>query len=213
MSTPNDDQHKTLLANASEYPNDPKQRSNKLSSTLHTPNNMLDHDNNDHHDDGDDDNDSPRPATQYPDAGTGPGIGSGGGGSHDHDRDRDHNRNHAGHKSDKAEAEDEDEHQNDHSLYSMEIGQTESARIFPYHRPPHPPIPWKTALFAIFLLVVGIICVSLGFYFLSTGKGQTLAFFLVGFIALIPGVYQTFVLCQAWRRVPGYTFTNVSDAD
>ena len=58
-------------------------------------------------------------------------------------------------------------------------------------------IPWKVFCFALFLTVVGIVCISLGFYSIHNG-GETLAFFLVGGISLIPGIYQLFVVIQHW---------------
>jgi hypothetical protein len=51
--------------------------------------------------------------------------------------------------------------------------------------------PIRTSLIAITLLVIGLICLSLGIYHFSTGEGAYFAFFLLGSILIIPGGYQS----------------------
>jgi Transmembrane proteins 230/134 len=89
-----------------------------------------------------------------------------------------------------------------------EIRRTNELLYTPSHsiRESRANIPCRPAAFAVFLLLTGIICLCLGFYTLSIEHGSSLAFFLVGGIAIIPGSYQTYLLVQTLRGIPGYQF-------
>jgi len=74
---------------------------------------------------------------------------------------------------------------------------------------PLPPFPTKHFAIALFLLVVGIVCLSIGLQHLFTGQGSAFPLLIIGAITTIPGVYQLVMIYKIWRRRPGWTFTDL----
>jgi Transmembrane proteins 230/134 len=69
---------------------------------------------------------------------------------------------------------------------------------------------WKTISAAFCLLVVGFTFIIVAFA--DFGNGNTtrgIAFFVVGLLCAVPGGFQCYVLYQAWRRTPGYSFHQI----
>ncbi|KAK3146916.1 hypothetical protein QOZ80_3BG0274960 [Eleusine coracana subsp. coracana] len=76
-------------------------------------------------------------------------------------------------------------------------------------------IPWKSIALAIFLLLLGTSLLFLS-YFIFTGhiegdNSQTYGLLFLGFLAFLPGFYETRVAYYSWRGAPGYTFASIPD--
>ncbi|KAH7824793.1 uncharacterized protein MONOS_18619 [Monocercomonoides exilis] len=54
----------------------------------------------------------------------------------------------------------------------------------------------KDIAIAIVLLILGIICVSIGISFLANGWIWGLVIFGFGILLIIPGIYKTFIICK-----------------
>lgn len=52
-----------------------------------------------------------------------------------------------------------------------------------------PPFPTRSAIVAVSLLIIGIVCLILGIVHFATGVGAYFAFFLLGAILIIPGAF------------------------
>lgn len=72
-----------------------------------------------------------------------------------------------------------------------------------------PKFPIRTALLAMLLLVVGLTCLIIGLVHIAT-NGAVFAFVLIGGLLIIPGGYQCWSLWNAWRRVPGFSFAQLT---
>jgi len=72
------------------------------------------------------------------------------------------------------------------------------------------PFPLRSALIAVFLLAVGLTCLCLGIYHFTTGKDSSFAFIIIGSILIIPGGYQCYIIYNAWRRRPGFSFSQLA---
>eukprot|EP00164_Ancoracysta_twista_P002253 GFYU01002980.1.p1 GENE.GFYU01002980.1~~GFYU01002980.1.p1 ORF type:complete len:131 (-),score=28.24 GFYU01002980.1:125-517(-) len=71
-------------------------------------------------------------------------------------------------------------------------------------------LPVKTALTAGALLIVGVVFTILGLvYLFEEGDDRSAAFFIIGGITILPGGYHSWILFNAWRRVPGFKFSQV----
>lgn len=65
--------------------------------------------------------------------------------------------------------------------------------------------PWRTAFVAFFLVALGLsFVIAGGNHFWHRDRGAAAAFLSVGSVALVPGVYATFMLIQSLRGVPGF---------
>ncbi|TVU46502.1 hypothetical protein EJB05_06043 [Eragrostis curvula] len=76
-------------------------------------------------------------------------------------------------------------------------------------------IPWKSIALAIFLLLLGSSLLFLS-YFIFTGhmegdNSQAYGLLFLGFLAFLPGFYETRVAYYSWRGAPGYTFASIPD--
>jgi hypothetical protein len=60
-------------------------------------------------------------------------------------------------------------------------------------------LPKKTLAVAIFLLVTGIVCLSIGLARLVSGEDGSVPLLVIGGIAFLPGAYQCFAIYKAWR--------------
>jgi hypothetical protein len=69
--------------------------------------------------------------------------------------------------------------------------------------------PWKTAVIALGLSLLGLVCLILGVVHVSTGKKGSFAFILIGSLLVIPGGYQSYNLYHAWRGTPGFSFSQL----
>jgi hypothetical protein len=68
-------------------------------------------------------------------------------------------------------------------------------------------VPFKALLFALLLIAVGLVCLSLCVYFVSVNERRSaVAFLVVGVVSIIPGSYQGYVILQTWRGVPGFSY-------
>ncbi|KAE9556571.1 hypothetical protein FO519_000265 [Halicephalobus sp. NKZ332] len=77
-------------------------------------------------------------------------------------------------------------------------------------------VPWKVIGFALILSFVGIIIIlnSYNSYSSNTMDYNTfLPIFVVGWLAVIPGVYHLWVAYQAYNKVPGYSFDDIPNFD
>ena len=71
--------------------------------------------------------------------------------------------------------------------------------------------PVRSAIVAGFLLIVGITCLIIGLVHMVTGAGGSVfAFVLIGGILVIPGGYQSWIIWNAWRRKPGFSFSQLA---
>lgn len=70
--------------------------------------------------------------------------------------------------------------------------------------------PVKQAVIALVLLGVGIACLILGIIHLARAQSGSFAFVLIGAILIIPGSYQTYMIYHAWRRTPGFSFSQLA---
>jgi hypothetical protein len=70
--------------------------------------------------------------------------------------------------------------------------------------------PLRSTVVAVFLLLVGLTCLIIGLVHTITGADSVFAFVLIGAILIIPGGYQCWVIWNAWRRVPGFSFAQLS---
>eukprot|EP00475_Leptophrys_vorax_P017378 TRINITY_DN24039_c0_g1_i1.p1 TRINITY_DN24039_c0_g1~~TRINITY_DN24039_c0_g1_i1.p1 ORF type:complete len:111 (+),score=20.54 TRINITY_DN24039_c0_g1_i1:92-424(+) len=76
------------------------------------------------------------------------------------------------------------------------------------------PPPVKTTLAAVFLLIVGIVFSFSGLgVFFSKGFAESLPFFLIAGIGLIPGAYHTTILLRAYLGHPGFDYSMVPSYD
>ena len=67
-------------------------------------------------------------------------------------------------------------------------------------------------LFSFLLISLGAVSLALAFWSLQgnlDGSTTAVAFFIIAGLSLVPGLYQAFVLFQAWRGVPGYSFNTL----
>lgn len=65
--------------------------------------------------------------------------------------------------------------------------------------------PWRTAIIATLLFVVGLVFLLLGLlHFRSYDRQTFVAFVVLGSIAFIPGAYAAFNIVQWYRGVPGF---------
>ncbi|PUZ64134.1 hypothetical protein GQ55_3G119500 [Panicum hallii var. hallii] len=76
-------------------------------------------------------------------------------------------------------------------------------------------IPWKSIALALFLLLLGTSLLFLS-YFIFTGhmegdSSQAYGLLFLGFLAFLPGFYETRVAYFSWRGAPGYTFASIPD--
>ncbi|XP_062211603.1 uncharacterized protein LOC133912732 [Phragmites australis] len=76
-------------------------------------------------------------------------------------------------------------------------------------------IPWKSIALALFLLLLGTSLLFLS-YFIFTGhmegdSSQAYGLLFLGFLAFLPGFYETRVAYYSWRGAPGYTFASIPD--
>ncbi|KAJ3673027.1 hypothetical protein LUZ60_006401 [Juncus effusus] len=76
-------------------------------------------------------------------------------------------------------------------------------------------IPWKSIALALFLLLLGTLLLVLS-YFLFTGhmdgdSSQAKGLLFLGFLAFLPGFYETRVAYYSWRGAPGYNFAAIPD--
>lgn len=76
-------------------------------------------------------------------------------------------------------------------------------------------IPWKSIALALFLLLLGSSLLFLS-YFIFTGhmegdSSQAYGLLFLGFLAFLPGFYETRVAYYSWRGAPGYTFASIPD--
>lgn len=71
--------------------------------------------------------------------------------------------------------------------------------------------PVRSAIVAGFLLLVGIACLIIGLVHLISGTGGSVfSFVLIGGILVIPGGYQSYIIYNAWRRKPGFSFSQLA---
>ncbi|RCV44262.1 hypothetical protein SEVIR_9G365500v4 [Setaria viridis] len=76
-------------------------------------------------------------------------------------------------------------------------------------------IPWKSIALALFLLLLGSSLLFLS-YFIFSGhmegdSSQAYGLLFLGFLAFLPGFYETRVAYYSWRGAPGYTFASIPD--
>ncbi|XP_011624245.1 transmembrane protein 230 [Amborella trichopoda] len=76
-------------------------------------------------------------------------------------------------------------------------------------------IPWKSIALALFLLSLGCVLLLL-FYFVHTGhmggdRSQAYGLLALGFLAFLPGFYETRIAYYSWRGAKGYTFSSIPD--
>mmetsp|Transcript_10465 Transcript_10465/g.14464 ORF Transcript_10465/g.14464 Transcript_10465/m.14464 type:complete len:106 (+) Transcript_10465:51-368(+) len=86
-----------------------------------------------------------------------------------------------------------------------------------YQLASHPPPP-KTALAALFLLILGSILLFIGFAegwyeHPNRTKGARFPLFMLGAMTFLPGSFATFMLFAAFRRWPGYYYEQVPSWD
>ncbi|KAG2638136.1 hypothetical protein PVAP13_2NG573500 [Panicum virgatum] len=86
---------------------------------------------------------------------------------------------------------------------------------FTYTPKSHRKIPWKSIALALFLLLIGILLLSLSYFiFTSHVEGddsQAYGLLFLGVLAFLPGYYVTRVAYYSWRGAPGYTFASIPD--
>ena len=70
-------------------------------------------------------------------------------------------------------------------------------------------VPRRPLCVAAFLGVSGLIFLILSIILATQGSSHWITFLIVGILVIIPGAYQLFILYQAWRRVPGYSFNQL----
>jgi hypothetical protein len=70
--------------------------------------------------------------------------------------------------------------------------------------------PVKSAIVAVLLLLIGLTCLSLGIYHFASGQDSSFSFVMLGSILIIPGAYQCYIIFQAWRRKPGFSFSQLA---
>eukprot|EP01119_Soliformovum_irregulare_P004032 TRINITY_DN15041_c0_g1_i1.p1 TRINITY_DN15041_c0_g1~~TRINITY_DN15041_c0_g1_i1.p1 ORF type:complete len:123 (-),score=13.10 TRINITY_DN15041_c0_g1_i1:209-577(-) len=73
----------------------------------------------------------------------------------------------------------------------------------------------KTAGVAICLVVLGVSFLIAAIVDISIGEKpiRAVSFLVVGILCALPGAYQSWVLFQAYRRAPGYRFSQVPSYD
>ncbi|KAF5735564.1 hypothetical protein HS088_TW15G01072 [Tripterygium wilfordii] len=76
-------------------------------------------------------------------------------------------------------------------------------------------IPWKSIALALFLLALGSTLLILAF-FIFTGhmRGETsqaYGLLALGFLAFLPGFYETRIAYYSWRGANGYRFASIPD--
>eukprot|EP00455_Lapot_gusevi_P030733 TRINITY_DN330_c0_g1_i4.p1 TRINITY_DN330_c0_g1~~TRINITY_DN330_c0_g1_i4.p1 ORF type:complete len:118 (-),score=40.35 TRINITY_DN330_c0_g1_i4:263-586(-) len=69
------------------------------------------------------------------------------------------------------------------------------------------PLPRRALALALFLLLVGVVFTISGLaVFLTQGLSESIPFWTLGGIGLIPGLYHTIIIYRAWRGYQGYTY-------
>ncbi|KAJ8602691.1 hypothetical protein CTAYLR_003773 [Chrysophaeum taylorii] len=83
-----------------------------------------------------------------------------------------------------------------------------------FQRARYPPPP-KTAIAAISLLVLGsvLFVTSLADHWYKPKRSQRFPLFVLSLLTLPPGAFASFVLFAAFRRWPGYSYTQVPSWD
>ncbi|XP_068645788.1 uncharacterized protein [Aristolochia californica] len=74
-------------------------------------------------------------------------------------------------------------------------------------------IPWKSIALALFLLSLGstLLCLSLFIFTGHMGGDRSQAYGLLGlgFLAFLPGFYETRIAYYSWRGAKGYRFSAI----
>ncbi|XP_051114562.1 uncharacterized protein LOC127240125 isoform X2 [Andrographis paniculata] len=76
-------------------------------------------------------------------------------------------------------------------------------------------IPWKSIFLALFLLLLGCLLLLLSI-FIFTGHmqgelSQAYSLLGLGFLAFMPGFYETRIAYYSWRGTEGYNFASIPD--
>ncbi|GAB5353659.1 hypothetical protein AAMO2058_000053500 [Amorphochlora amoebiformis] len=76
-----------------------------------------------------------------------------------------------------------------------------------------PKFPWKTLAMCIFLDVVGIVFIPVGYWELRTnGLSEALPFFILGVLGALPGFYHTVLFARAYMGHRGYRYELIPGA-
>lgn len=86
----------------------------------------------------------------------------------------------------------------------------------PYRRPIHRPLPLRTTLTALFLLLIGVvfgICGLVFFFKYGFSDDRTIPFLVIAAIGFIPGSFHTVIILFAWLEKPGFTYDMIPNYD
>ncbi|XP_050229975.1 uncharacterized protein LOC126679081 [Mercurialis annua] len=86
-------------------------------------------------------------------------------------------------------------------------------RRFEYKPGAYDRIPWKSIALALFLLSLGSLLLFLSFFILTGHMGgeksQGYGLLFLGFLAFMPGFYETRIAYYSWRGTKGYRFASI----
>ncbi|XP_012084752.1 transmembrane protein 230 [Jatropha curcas] len=84
---------------------------------------------------------------------------------------------------------------------------------FEYRPGAYDRIPWKSIALALFLLFLGSLLLFLSFFILTGhmggDKSQGYGLLALGFLAFLPGFYETRIAYYSWRGAKGYRFAAI----
>jgi len=70
-------------------------------------------------------------------------------------------------------------------------------------------LPYRTIAAAVFLTLVGLICLLMGLVQIVLNGKTPLSFITIGALTLLPGGYHLYLLLQTYRGVPGYSLDSI----
>ncbi|KAF5748959.1 hypothetical protein HS088_TW04G00935 [Tripterygium wilfordii] len=86
---------------------------------------------------------------------------------------------------------------------------------FDYSPRAHDKIPWKSIALAFFLLALGSMLLFLAAFIFTGHMGgetsQAYGLLALGFLAFLPGFYETRIAYYSWRGAKGYRFASIPD--
>jgi len=71
----------------------------------------------------------------------------------------------------------------------------------------------RTSLAAVILLAIGVVCLVTGLSLQFTTGKDSLAFFILTGLTLVPGMFATTYILQIVARVPGYSWETLPSYD